>query len=204
MKAKPLLFVLIFLFVTLSLLAKYSPYFGGDINISRSLQNIDNPLFRALMISISRPGDGLGMEIIIGSSLLSLLFVGLKTEALMTFLFTSGSAVTGSLLKNIVDRPRPDISLVQTYQSLADRSFPSFHVLIYTTFFGYMFYLAMTKVKTGWLKYTIALGSLFLVLTIGISRIYLGAHWASDILGGYLLGAIFLIIIIKLNQKLID
>lgn len=204
MRTKHLLLILVGIFIFLSLLAKAIPFFSGDIGISRAVQRIDSPLFENLMVWVSRPGDGFSLEIIIGLSLITLLFVGLKVEALMTLIFTSGSAVTGSLMKSFVDRPRPDISLVHIYQSLADNSFPSLHVLLYTTFFGYMFYLAVFRVRTKWLKYTIAFGSLFLVLTIGLSRVYLGVHWASDILGGYLLGAIFLISTIKLNKKLID
>jgi undecaprenyl-diphosphatase len=73
--------------------------------------------------------------------------------------------------------------------------------LIFTVFFGYMLYLSIYKVKTRWLKTFIALPATFLILTIGISRIYLGAHWASDTVGGYLLGALFLIFAIKISGK---
>ena len=129
-----------------------------------------------------------------------LFLAGLKVEAIKTALLTASAATVGSFVKSLVNRPRPGSDLVIIQEALVSKSFPSLHVLTFAVFFGYMLYLALYKVQTQWLKIFIAVPSTVLILTIGISRIYLGAHWASDVVGGYLLGAIFLVIAINLGR----
>lgn len=185
-------FLLVFCFLVLAFMASKFPYFSLDLRISETIQSIHHPFFSLIMNLVSELGDDFHLEVIVGLAVALLLFAGLRAEAFKAALFTVISAIAGTFIKFVVARPRPDSSLVKIQEVFNDKSFPSLHVLIFTAFFGYMFYLALYKVSTPWLKILIALGSAFLILTIGISRIYLGAHWASDTLGGYLVGAFFI------------
>jgi len=199
-----LITVLIAGFSLLAITAKRLTHLDVDIQISHAIQNISYPAFSLAMNSISWIGDGINFEIIVVLAMALLFFVGLKKEAIKTALLAAASATSGSLIKSFIDRPRPDATLVDVKAILNDKSFPSLHVMLFTAFFGYMFYLAIFKVKTAWIKTLIATASMILILSIGFSRIYLGAHWASDVLGGYILGAIFLFIAIKLSRRIPD
>ncbi|HCQ30865.1 TPA: hypothetical protein DIU27_00585 [Candidatus Collierbacteria bacterium] len=191
---------LIFVFVLIGLLAHRYAYFGYDLAISRQLQSFHNPIFSTAMILVSEVGNDHNLEIIVVLAMSLLFFTGLKAEAVKTALLTVASATAGSLAKSFINRPRPDMELVYIQGVYQDKSFPSLHVLTFTVFFGYMLYLAIYKVRTKWLQLFISLSAIILILTIGISRIYLGAHWASDVAGGYLLGAAFLILAIILGR----
>ncbi|PIP85681.1 hypothetical protein COY48_00505 [Candidatus Collierbacteria bacterium CG_4_10_14_0_8_um_filter_43_86] len=191
---------IILVFVLFGLLAHKYAYFGFDLVISRYLQSFHNPIFSASMILVSRLGDSYGLEMIVVLVMSLLFFVGLKAEAIKTLLLIPVSVTAGSLAKSIVNRPRPDAELVYIQEVFRDKSFPSLHVLTFTMFFGYLLFLAIYKVRTKWLKLAISLSATILILTIGISRIYLGAHWVSDVVGGYLLGSAFLILAIILSR----
>jgi len=185
-------FLLVGCFLVLAILARNFPYFALDLQISETIQSIRHPLFSVVMNLVSELGDDYHLGIIVSLAVVLLLFAEMKMEALKAALFAAVSALAGTFIKLIVARPRPNSQFVQIQEIFSDKSFPSLHVLIFTAFFGYMFYLALARVKTTWLKALLAFGSAFLILTIGVSRIYLGAHWASDTLGGYLVGAFFI------------
>lgn len=107
------------------------------------------------------------------------------------------SFILNFLLKNIVCRPRPvGINLVNE----SGFSFPSGHTMVSTVFYGYLAYLICKKTekKFHWIVYSICS---LIILTIGISRIYLGVHFASDVLGGLVIGAFFLINFIAITKK---
>lgn len=179
-------------FIVLGFMAHQTAYFGGDLWISHALQSIHNPIFSEAMNLVSEIGDDYHLGLIIALTVASLVYYGLKLEAIRTAVYSSVGFLIGSLSKNIVNRPRPGSAQVTIQEVLKDKSFPSLHVLLFTVFFGYMLYLSIYKIKTAWLKSVVATVSIFLILTIGISRIYLGAHWASDTLGGYLMGAVLI------------
>jgi undecaprenyl-diphosphatase len=79
-------------------------------------------------------------------------------------------------------------------------SFPSGHAMISSAFYGYMIYLVVIRLKTR-IKYLLAGLLGLLVLAIGVSRIYLGVHYASDVLVGFAAGFAWLILFIRLSEK---
>lgn len=104
------------------------------------------------------------------------------------------SALFNEVFKRIFHRTRPDINrLVQ----ITGFSFPSGHSTVSMSFYGYLAYLIFKNVKSR-LRYLYAILLILLVLMIGISRIYLGVHYASDVIAGFCEGASWLIILIQL------
>jgi undecaprenyl-diphosphatase len=80
--------------------------------------------------------------------------------------------------------------------------FPSGHVVHYVVFFGFILTVMIVnkKIPLFW-RIFIGIFCTFLIFTISISRIYLGAHWATDVMGGYLYGFVYLGIILKFYLK---
>jgi len=93
------------------------------------------------------------------------------------------------VIKGMVDRPRPSPLFVHITKQKRSESFPSGHVTASLDFWGWLFVLGMTLSKgiRPWQKGLSGLPALCVVL-IGPSRIYLGDHWTTDVLGGYLFG----------------
>lgn len=183
-------------FIVLGIFAGQYSYFGVDLQISRGLQSIQSPVFSLVMNLVSELGDDFHLTLIIVSVTSSLFYLGYRKEGFKAMLSAALAVLVGTLTKAIVNRPRPGGDLVRIQEQFSDKSFPSLHVLIFTVFFGYLFYLSLTLIKTDWQKVLLASITGFLILTIGFSRIYLGAHWASDTVGGYLLGMLLISFII--------
>ena len=103
------------------------------------------------------------------------------------------------ILKNIFLIPRPD-TLNLIFEN--GFSYPSGHAMTSFAFYGFIIYLVYQKMKPSVWKKVIILLFILLILLIGFSRIYLGVHHFSDILGGYLISFAYLILFIKLSRKL--
>ena len=135
------------------------------------------------------------------------LVIGIKERKIGISIFANLclSALTNYLIKQVLQRPRP----LEEYRLIAEKgySFPSGHSMVSMAFYGYLIYLINKKVNNKYIKIfgTIALS--LLIFCIGTSRIYLGVHYTSDVLAGFLLGISYLIIyvsIIKLIFSKID
>jgi undecaprenyl-diphosphatase len=121
-----------------------------------------------------------------------------KKDDLMLLLVTGGSYVINFVVKHLVKRPRPmGIALVTE----TSYSFPSSHAMVSMAMYGFIIYLVNTSHLKKNVKIILNIGLSLLILLIDISRIYLGAHFASDVLAGSLLGLCFLICFINLIYK---
>jgi undecaprenyl-diphosphatase len=199
------LFLIVLLIITaafavLTFLVKTSPYFPLDLQITRGLQSINNPVIGWLLIAISWPGFLPQSAIISGLIILLILCIGLHWEALVALIAALLSTGLNWLVKDLIQRPRPAANLVHVLATLTDPSFPSGHVMYYTGFFGFIAFLVFTLLKPS-LKRTLLIAFFgLLVLLVGISRIYEGEHWATDVLGAYLLGSLTLVAILQLYR----
>jgi undecaprenyl-diphosphatase len=103
------------------------------------------------------------------------------------------SGLVSSVLKIVVDRPRPSASLVRIVEITQQQSYPSGHMTFYTVFLGFVTLLMyqLTAVPKS-IRIGVSSIAILLILVIPFSRIYLGAHWFTDVLGGFLLGALCL------------
>ncbi len=180
------------IFLGLAFAAKTVAYFTFDVTITQEVQEIQAGWFAALMHLLSWIGfspQGLIISVLI---VVFLWVSGLKWETVVSAVSLIGSTALGLGLKLLVLRPRPSADLVNVFAQLKDTSFPSGHVLYFTTFFGFMLFLAYTLAKPSWWRTLILIILGAMVALIGISRIYEGQHWASDVLAAYLLGTIWL------------
>ncbi len=132
------------------------------------------------------------------------LFVLIKNKKIGLSIFSNLVIITilNQLLKRILQRPRPT-----EYRIIEETgySFPSGHSMVSMAFYGYLIYLIYKYVNNKYAKWiSIALLSV-LICSIGISRIYLGVHYTSDVLGGFLISISYLVIYISaVNKFLIE
>jgi undecaprenyl-diphosphatase len=176
--------------IMLSLIARYTDFFPGDMSITKTLQNRRSPLMRRFMAGISEIGFAkiaIPLTISIASIFWALRF---RLEAAFILLTTS-SNVLNALVKRLIKRPRPTHELVTVARVINEPSFPSGHVMHYTNFFGLLIYLLATNWRPGRLRNILIAICTTLILCIGPSRIYLGAHWPSDVMAGYLYGGLW-------------
>ena len=101
------------------------------------------------------------------------------------------SLVLMLLLKQLFRRKRPLSPLLKAAKGL---SFPSGHAIMAVTFYGLLIYILQHTIAIDWLKYLLITLVTGLIILIGFSRIYLRVHYASDVLGGFIIGLLWLLI----------
>jgi undecaprenyl-diphosphatase len=106
------------------------------------------------------------------------------------------------LVKEVVDRPRPSTDMVQVVFPVNETSFPSGHAGGALIFLGLLAYLTWLRSERPALRLLVLMGCVVAILLIGVSRIYLGAHWPSDVLGGYAYGGVMLGLLIEVHRRL--
>jgi undecaprenyl-diphosphatase len=180
------------MFSTLSVFIAEHPILPFDIKVSLLIQKLQSGWMDQLMLAISFFGE-------LPYSLLSVLLVAgifywqkFRHEAFyIAMVLFSGLIILG--VKNLVNRPRPTTFYVRLVEVNRFQSYPSGHVLSYVLFFGFLIILMRTLKQIPLVTRNFITGiSAFLVLMIAPSRIYLGAHWFTDTIGGFLLGIICL------------
>lgn len=144
----------------------------------------------------------IGGTIVIGIvTIISLFIFRNKKINICIILNLLGISILNNLvIKNIVGRDRPSgINIITE----TGKSFPSGHSAVSMVVYGYLIYLIYNYVKNKKLKY-ILIGILsILILVVGLTRIYLGVHYTSDVIGGYLLGISYLLIFTYVSDKYI-
>lgn len=184
-------------FAALTFLIKTMPFFAVDLQITRTIQLINFPSFALLMTLISWPGFGPQDVIIAGLIILLIYAFGLRWEAVTALIAAVFSTGINVLVKDLVQRPRPAPNMVNVFATIKSYSFPSGHVMFYLGFFGFIWFLAFTLLKPSLKRSFLLVFFGILIVLIGVSRVYLGEHWPSDVLGSYLLGSLTLVAIIQ-------
>lgn len=180
-------------FTTLTILVKTTPSFPIDVQITGALQSLSSPTFSALMSLISWPGFSPQNYIIAALIVFVIYLFGFHWEALAALFATLLPPIANVIVKETIQRPRPTMDLVDVFRILDSYSFPSGHVMFYVGFLGFMWFLVYTLLKRSWLRTSLLILLGIFIALVGASRIYLGQHWATDVLGAYLLGSLTLV-----------
>jgi membrane-associated phospholipid phosphatase len=181
----------------LTLLARAYEVLPFDVWFTQGAQSLQWSLVSQLMYAVSWVGYAPWSGVAVGvATLLVGLLLGWR-DGLYLLAITAAQGLLNALIKRTIGRPRPLDSVVEVFVPEHGFSFPSGHVMFYSVFFGFLLFLALTRLPGGWLRWLIAVPLALLVLLVGPSRIILGSHWLSDVLAAYLLGFAILALAIE-------
>jgi undecaprenyl-diphosphatase len=192
-------FIALFLLAGLTVSVNYFGMFRSfDNAILQFIYGARGPMLTNMFLVFTFMGDS--SFILSVTALLGIIFFYKKWFAYF-LLFSGtmfGSAVSTSLLKILAHRARPSFSPLIPENAF---SFPSGHATLSVAFFGLIAYLSASNVRTRTMRVNIFFVWLFAVFIIGLSRLYLGVHYPTDILAGYLAGLFFLCFGIGLFER---
>lgn len=184
------------LFVGLGVLVRYSILQKFDLSITKELQEREHPSLQPVMVGFTNAGDPIVVPL-----------VGLVAAALLwrAGLPRAAKMVLGSLvsvpanigLKTLWDRTRPDAKIVHVAVETAGTSFPSGHAMGATALYGGLAALAWVHLDPRRTRLPLTVGLATIPIGVGISRVYLGAHWLSDVVAGTALGLFILIPLVR-------
>ena len=176
-------------------------YVFGDLRITRFIQRFHDPYFHWLMVAVSWPGY-LGRQWVVALCVAALLLrYRLKIEAACLLIGLGTIWLFTNASKFIVARARPTTDMVEVYAHSVNESFPSGHVTSYVALYGFLFYLVYTLMRPSPLRSALLIVLGALIALVGLSRVYLGAHWASDVFGGYSIGFFWLAMTIYFYRR---
>ncbi len=197
LKARYLILTLIFLFLILSAFVYFIPTTFIDIEFSEEIQEERHPLLDILMKAISWFGAS---KPIAGGVILGVAAIFFLARYRKEALFIMGTSVVTLFalgLKILINRPRPTEQFVTILENAQYQSFPSGHTAFYVTFFGFItFLMIIHKEFSNPLRILVSLLCLGLIFSVPVSRVYLGAHWFTDVAAGFVLGLLVLIALI--------
>jgi undecaprenyl-diphosphatase len=189
-------------FLLLAFSVRSDDILSMDVAITRALQHITMPTGGWILTHASDlgffPGNILTYVGVFGI----LLAFHLRMEAVIGIGGCLLATWIGSLIKVFVARPRPMDPSIHIAAHLRDYSFPSGHVIQYTTLFGFCCYVVVITWRGTWARNLIVSALALPILLVGPSRVYLGEHWPSDVLGAYLFAALWLAAMIELHIRL--
>lgn len=197
---KGLLVVALILVIVLSFAAAIQDYFLGDLYLARAIQEIKITLWQDAMEFVSLVGKVRPMLVMTFALFCWFLLKRQKAE----YMVMGGallSLTVNPMLKLLVHRPRPSGDLVAIWTDTSGMGFPSGHAATATILFGLLYYLAPALAPWKTATLIVRFFSLMMIGLIGVSRVYLGAHWPSDVLGGFLVGGIILSLLIHLHRQ---
>ncbi|SRX75337.1 phosphatase PAP2 family protein [Aequorivita antarctica] len=162
-----------------------------DQAITDYIISFRNPTLTKYFIFITNVGDFYGYLIVLAISSVISFFVFKKWRGVVqTILVLLLASISNMMLKRFIDRARPGIEHLVSVETL---SYPSGHAMSAMAFYGFVIYLFFRFKINRFLKVAIIIFMAFIILSIGLSRIYLGVHYPSDIAGGYIAGFIWVV-----------
>jgi membrane-associated phospholipid phosphatase len=198
-KFKLILGLLAILALVISICARLAPKFPGDLCLTLWLQSFSNHLILSIMRCISFIFGGWSAAlVVVAIGIVVWRRIG-RLEAIMILM---GGLITlvNTALKLAVNRPRPSADLVHVLSPEQGNGFPSGHAFFVILILGLTAYFIFINLKNRVLRMLVLAGLIALILLTGISRVYLGVHWPSDVIGGYLIGGAFLTALIWFHR----
>jgi undecaprenyl-diphosphatase len=161
-----------------------------DLRVTELVRGSASPAIEAVMRGVTAFGSGLVLTSVAALGVAVLVVRGHRTQAALVAVVTVATFLVNDVLKRLVGRPRPDLDWAEP---LADPSFPSGHAQN-----AFVVWVALALVLWALRGRAVGLpvlvGALALVATVGLSRVHLGVHHLTDVVGAFLAGAAVLLL----------
>jgi undecaprenyl-diphosphatase len=177
--------------LVMSIFAWFTKLFPSDLYLTLRLQSLHSNFLLSIMKGVSFIfGGWFSIAVVVVIGILVWWRIG-KLEAILIPVAGLLSLVN-TVLKLIIGRQRPPANLVQVFYPMQTSGFPSGHAMFSIMVLGLLAYFIFINMKNRILRTVVLAGLIALILLIGISRVYLGVHWPSDVVGGYVIGGALL------------
>lgn len=176
--------------------------------LENRISAFDNRVYQILSVWISEPMTKIATIITFFGSALALIIITIIVCLILAYkkqkygkyiiINLVIATVCNQIIKFLVARPRPE-----GYRLVVENgySFPSGHTMVSMAFYGFFIYLIDKKIKNPYIKWSSIILLTLLISAIGLSRIYLGVHFASDVLAGLCFSTSYLIIFLQIIKK---
>ncbi len=172
---------------------------GFDSNIRYFMRQIQSPMWTALLLTVTKLGSTLVLAII--GSVAGIAFLALRWfRPLMLFVLTMvGQAALHHGFKWLIERPRPPV--LMSYKDLESFSFPSGHAVSALCMYGAIAWIVATRTENAAAKFGFAASATVLIFLIGMSRVYIGVHYPTDVLAGFLAAFVWTGAVMSLDRR---
>jgi undecaprenyl-diphosphatase len=174
---------------------------GWEVAVVQFVQGWEIPGLRGLDLWLTRLGHTPWALPLTVLAVAGLMAAGHAKLGLLLALATTGR-ILGGIIKIAIDRPRPEAGDVNLAHFFGGPSFPSGHVLGTTLLLGWLAYSATHVIPQRAVRIPFQMACVAVIAMMGISRIELGAHWPTDVAGGYLVAGLMLMPLIALHGRL--
>lgn len=175
----------------LSILTAGSNVLRQDVHLTNEVQEVNVEGTAATVSTLNLLGQG-PVLIAIAAAVAALLVVaGRRRDAYFAIIPVTIAQFVNVALKFTFSSPRPTDAYVAVSNPASGFGFPSGHTMATVVFVGSLAYILLRETDCRWRRTGVISFAILVVLAMGFSRIYVGAHWPSDVLGAYLWGAAF-------------
>lgn len=187
----------VLLFIVISTLVSFAVVEQWDMTVMQRIEEWRSDEWNSFFVVITEVGGTLCYAVV---ALLAVLFLAVKRKwgnAGFVLLSVLGAWLLNTILKLLFARVRPDV----THLVEADGySFPSGNAMVSLALYGFVAYLIILSVRQFGVKLTVVGVTVVLLALIGISRVYLGVHYPTDIVAGYAAGGFWLSVCVWISQ----
>ena len=171
---------------------------GVDQVVTEFAHGLRSDAWTPLMLFLSFIGDVM-MNVVLALVALFVLYkvYGARAELALFVASVGGSVILNNVLKNLVMRARPLETAIVMEEGFA---FPSGHAMAAVALYGTLTYLFWKRVPSRAGRALVVVVALVLIVGIGFSRMYLGVHYPSDVIAGYLMSAAWLLLVIGIFE----
>jgi undecaprenyl-diphosphatase len=165
-----------------------------DHAIQSWVHGLTTPMLTQVMLGLSWMGSPFALVPAVALAAGLLWWRRMKDDAVLVIAAAVGGVALNEVMKLYFKRLRPDLPWAFVHEH--SFSFPSGHSVLAMVMYGVIVYKTQDKLRSWWAKAALMVGALVMVVGIGVSRVYLGVHYPSDVAAGYFVGAVWLAAVI--------